>query len=158
MLYVTADLHLGHKNIIEYENRPFASTDEMDKTIIGNFNNIIKPDDVIYHIGDYCIGKPDRYLEKFTGNWFFLWGNHDKAFSYIPYSISLKYAGRLIVMCHFPEFFRENPPPADLYLTAHSHSRFKSAIINNLQKPTPLINVGIDNYGYKPVDVNSLLI
>ena len=37
-LYLTADMHFGHANIIKYENRPFANEDDMDGMIIKNWN------------------------------------------------------------------------------------------------------------------------
>lgn len=29
MIYVTSDLHLGHRNVIDYNNRPFESLEKM---------------------------------------------------------------------------------------------------------------------------------
>ena len=34
MVYYTADLHLGHANVIRFDKRPFASVEEMDQTLI----------------------------------------------------------------------------------------------------------------------------
>ncbi|MEE0538157.1 MAG: hypothetical protein UC749_06875 [Ruminococcus sp.] len=34
----TSDLHIGHKNIIGFDHRPFSSLDEMTEKIIANWN------------------------------------------------------------------------------------------------------------------------
>jgi len=39
--WFTADLHLGHRNIIEYCNRPFADVDEMNRALIANWNQVV---------------------------------------------------------------------------------------------------------------------
>ena len=52
-IYVTSDLHFGHKNIIKYENRPFNNIEEMDKAIIDLWNETINDEDLIYILGDF---------------------------------------------------------------------------------------------------------
>jgi len=53
MLYFTSDTHFGSERTLELSKRPFDSVEQMDKTILENFNKILKPDDVLYHLGDF---------------------------------------------------------------------------------------------------------
>ena len=58
--WFTADFHLGHQNIIRYCNRPFHSTGEMDEAILANLNSLVRQDDVLYFLGDFCMGGPEQ--------------------------------------------------------------------------------------------------
>jgi calcineurin-like phosphoesterase family protein len=65
--WFTADFHLGHQNIIRYCNRPFHSTGEMDEAILANLNSLVRQDDVLYFLGDFCMGGPEqarRYRDR----------------------------------------------------------------------------------------------
>ena len=42
MIYYTADLHLGHANVIRHCDRPFKSIDEMNEALIQNWNSRVK--------------------------------------------------------------------------------------------------------------------
>ena len=50
--YFTADVHFGHKNIITYSARPFGSVEEMDETIIANWNYRVRDNDDVWIVGD----------------------------------------------------------------------------------------------------------
>lgn len=90
--WFTSDYHLGHANIIKYCNRPFKDLEQMNKMIIHNHNARVKPEDIVFFLGDFCfhnseggkdgegVGeKADSYLEKLNGKFVFISGNHDKS-------------------------------------------------------------------------------
>jgi calcineurin-like phosphoesterase family protein len=51
MIYFTADLHLGHANIIRHCDRPFANAAEMDDALIANWNRRVRSSDSVYILG-----------------------------------------------------------------------------------------------------------
>ena len=63
-VWLTSDTHLGHKNIVSgisgWEanrgQRKFNTLEEMDDTIINNINKYVKPDDILFHAGDWSFG------------------------------------------------------------------------------------------------------
>jgi calcineurin-like phosphoesterase family protein len=80
-IWFTADLHLGHKNILQLSNRPFDTIEEHDKFIIDNYNKLVQENDVVYILGDisWCQSY-DFYKDLFTklkGNKYVVIGNHD---------------------------------------------------------------------------------
>lgn len=55
-IWFTSDFHLGHFNIIRYCNRPFVDTQEMNAAILERMNASVKAGDVLYFLGDFCMG------------------------------------------------------------------------------------------------------
>ena len=51
MIYFIADTHFNHRNIIEYCNRPFKDTNEMNEYIIQKWNSVVKEEGKIYVFG-----------------------------------------------------------------------------------------------------------
>ena len=51
MNYYIADTHFGHDNIRRLSNRPFKTIEEMDKTIIDNWNSRVTDNDDVYILG-----------------------------------------------------------------------------------------------------------
>ena len=73
-VWLTSDFHLGHFNIIRYCNRPFADTKEMNAAILERVNASVKPDDVLYFLGGFCMGGPKAvafYRDLFAFELFF---------------------------------------------------------------------------------------
>jgi calcineurin-like phosphoesterase family protein len=51
-IFVISDTHFGQAKAIEYFGRPFASREEMDETMIERWNAVVRPQDIVYHLGD----------------------------------------------------------------------------------------------------------
>lgn len=58
MIYFTSDLHLGHENAIRFMDRPFQNTEEMNHTLISNYNALVRETDTVYILGDLAYRIP----------------------------------------------------------------------------------------------------
>lgn len=79
--FVTSDTHFGHERIIPLCARPFVDVDEMNETMISNFNEQASADDTIYHFGDACMGKIAETLpliSRINAKVILIPGNHDR--------------------------------------------------------------------------------
>lgn len=59
--WLTSDTHYGHENIIAYCNRPYGSAAEMSYDFARRWNDIVAPEDLVYHLGDFAMGDPDGW-------------------------------------------------------------------------------------------------
>lgn len=76
--FVTSDLHLFHKNIIAYCQRPFADVEEMNEVIIKNWNEVVKKDDMVYVLGDFSFCSREmvkEFVSKLNGRKILVAGN-----------------------------------------------------------------------------------
>lgn len=81
MIYFISDTHFNHKNIIKYCNRPFDNVEQMNETLVKNWNDIISEEDIVYHLGDFALGSKEfiqKILNKLKGKKYLIRGNHDK--------------------------------------------------------------------------------
>lgn len=81
-VWITSDWHLGHRNILDLgPGRPFASIDEHDESLIERHNNLVKPNDVVWVLGDVAMGDITQSLAKcarMNGRKILVCGNHDR--------------------------------------------------------------------------------
>lgn len=79
--FIIADTHFSHKNIISYCGRPFSSVEEMNDTLISNWNNVVSEDDLVYHLGDFSMSLPQEKVKELVsslhGRIILIQGNHD---------------------------------------------------------------------------------
>lgn len=81
-IFFTADHHFGHENIIKFCNRPFENAKEMDEILIQKWNEKIKPNDTVYHLGDVALTYKENLatiLDKLNGKIHLIVGNHEGA-------------------------------------------------------------------------------
>ena len=82
MIYFISDTHFWHRNIIKYTKRPFETVEQMNEHIIKCWNEVVSPDDVVYHLGDFSFGSSEQVaniIERLNGKIILIMGNHDKS-------------------------------------------------------------------------------
>jgi calcineurin-like phosphoesterase family protein len=78
--FFTADTHFGHKNVIPYCKRPYENVEEMNEDLIKRWNEVVKPHDVVWHLGDFAFQNKEKTQEtiaRLNGHKVLLKGNHD---------------------------------------------------------------------------------
>lgn len=169
--FFTSDTHFGHVNILTYCNRPFSSVEEMNETMIENWNAIVAPGDVVYHLGDFSMGKKENiYIRKrLNGKIILIKGNHDRkdsllreaGFDEIHRKLEIELDGYKLFLAHipmhldagdryYPEDLKIKPPENyDFFLCGHVHSSWK--------RQDKTINVGVDVSNFVPLTLTQLL-
>ena len=79
-IYFTSDWHIGHQNVLKFDERPFASLDEMHEALIRNFNKIVPKHGITYFLGDSGLcshGLLKGVITRLNGIKVKVRGNHD---------------------------------------------------------------------------------
>ena len=79
-IWITSDSHFGHSKPFLYEPRGFKNIEEHDEAIIQNWNSLVKPDDIVYHLGDVMLNDDEhglKCLQRLNGHIYLIRGNHD---------------------------------------------------------------------------------
>lgn len=89
-LFFTSDHHFGHTNIIKFEalNRVdewgqiFRNVEQMDEFLIARWNEVVGPDDLVYHLGDasFKLEALRAVMRRLNGRKILVCGNHDPFF------------------------------------------------------------------------------
>lgn len=133
--FYISDLHFGHKNIIRYDNRPFKSVEEMDNTLINNWNRTVSSEDIVYILGDiswYDDDKTVKIFKQLNGIKVLIKGNHDNIKS--TSSLSKCFTGvqdyaelylnkkDKVIMSHYPIPFWNGQFRDTVHLYGHVHN------------------------------------
>lgn len=79
-IYVIADTHFYHNNIIKYCDRPFEDVEKMNEFIINKWNSVVSNEDIVLHLGDFGFGSKEQLTnicQQLNGYKILLKGNHD---------------------------------------------------------------------------------
>lgn len=158
MIWITADYHFNHTNIIKYCHRPFSSVTEMNETIIENHNRIVENNDMVFFLGDFSLDDSvDQFLPQMNGNWIFIRGNHDAGCKYFTTrSLAILYRNYSILLLHDPDYVKKEQfknKKYDVYLCGHVHDNWKSRIIHNKL----FYNIGVDTYNFYPTKIDRII-
>lgn len=175
----TADLHLGHKLVSNI--RGFASTAEHDFYIIKRLRAAVRPDDILWILGDYSVSK-HRYARELLswvpGRKVLIAGNHDPEHpmhrdawkkqresmetfdAVLPYQ-RIKLSGAHFMMSHLPYGFGGDHTEGERYSEYRLTDWGLPLLCGHVHEAWKLngnqFNVGLDVNDFKPVTANELV-
>ena len=84
-VWLVSDTHFGHEKTCTVFRRadgsplrPFASAEEMDEEMVRRWNERVRPQDKVYHLGDVVINRKClQTLSRLNGDKVLIKGNHD---------------------------------------------------------------------------------
>lgn len=162
-LFFTSDTHFDHFNILSYCARNFNNIHDMNENFIHEWNEIVTPEDTIFHIGDVALGmgseRFDALMSRLNGTKHLIVGNHDGGWvkrsihwESVSKNMVLTISGFDIQLNHRPDFdkFRD----WDIFLYGHTHSR--------LEHTHNTLDVGVDSafkyFGkYRPMSIDDVV-
>jgi calcineurin-like phosphoesterase family protein len=147
-----SDTHFSHENIIAYTGRPFQSVNEMNEKLIKNWNALVKPEDMIFFLGDFGLGSTDFLTDLcagLNGNKICIRGNHDGTpskmhtigFSLVLESAFIKIGRHQVELIHIPS----QPAPSHFQLHGHVHEKRPNKLVDRQ------LNLSVEVWDYKPV-------
>ncbi len=179
MRWFTSDLHLGHRNIIEYCRRPFGGVDHMNEALIDRWNECVAPDDEVWVLGDVAMGTILEMLPLvglLDGRKILVAGNHDRCWAgrarrrdpeaawtaaYLEAgfaevhqgAVTLELGGEHVLACHFP--YEGDSQDADRHVEHRPADDglwlLHGHVHDAWQVRGRQINVGVDVWHYRPV-------
>ena len=162
-IFFTSDTHFNQQRTLDLSKRPFKDLDEMNNTIITNWNNIIGTNDIVIHCGDF--GEYD-FIKQLNGKVILIYGNYemkdsDKEGVNEFYNrlkslgfYSLKPSGSVVLpineelsfnFCHKPT--DANPNYFNVFGHVHGLSKVKKFGLN----------VGVDTNFFRPYSLEDIL-
>ncbi len=169
MIYFTSDLHLGHHNIIRLCDRPFSTVEEMDETLIRNWNSKVTNGDTVYILGDLFFRNErpaEEYLKLLKGKKHLIIGNHDKDwikkcaledhFESVNNLHFLNDGKRQMTLCHYP--MMSWPHMVRTYMVfGHIHGNTDADYWPLICKNELMLNAGVDINGFMPVTFEEMV-
>lgn len=178
--FFVSDTHFGHAKICQFLSedgsklRPWDDIEQMNEDMVRIWNEVVRPQDKVYHLGDVVINR--KYLpilERLNGDKVLVKGNHDifPLKDYVKYfrDIRAYHVVDNLICSHIPVHpdskgrFRGN-------VHGHLHSRrvmadVKMVKFNNcaveLIPPKPVIDswyfcVSVENLEYRPISLDEI--
>ena len=168
MIYFTADTHFDHGNIIRFCNRPFATVEEMNETLISNWNRKVHANDTVFVMGDmfFRTTDPEPILQRLKGKKHLIVGNHDSQwmkkvdmgrwFESVQSYLETNDGQHTITMCHFP-MVTWNHQSRSYMIHGHIHENTDMDYWPLLVARDRVLNAGCDINNFEPVTFQELV-
>ena len=162
--FVCGDHHFCHTNILKYDKRPFSSVEEMNEMMIERHNEVVKKNDTVYTVGDFCFGGTRDWLntrKRLNGQWHLVKGNHDRQsfkilkdlFVTIHEIKQIKVGRQPIILSHYPMYAWEKSHYGSFHCHGHEHGSLK----DGYDQTGKILDVGVMNNNYYPFHVEEVM-
>lgn len=157
-LWFVSDTHFGHANILNFVNydgdrvRPeFDSVEDMDETMIERWNERVKPEDKVYHLGDVSFTQQHyrRCMPRLNGKKRLILGNHDKLemkdyLAHFEKVMESWQPVRNLLFTHRPVFMEGLEGSGKINVHGHVHRTRKEMSPQHL-------NISVEQTNYAPI-------
>ena len=171
-IWVISDTHFQHNNILNFKGndglpfRMFNDVQEMNEIMIQRWNEVVKPGDKVYHLGDVVMGvDSEGWMKKnwprLMGQKRLIVGNHDniKMLSsggfFAKVELWRVFSEFGIILSHIPlheSGLYRGAGEGYTMLNVHGH-------INEKDSPKgPYRNVCVEKINYRPINIEELRI
>jgi calcineurin-like phosphoesterase family protein len=180
-VYITSDLHFGHKNIVRGttnwrtqdgevpvdSTRDFQTIEQMNERLIDGINHFVGQDDTLIMLGDVSFGGFDNigiFLERLVcHNIHLILGNHDhhidrnydfvqKRFLSVQHYLETNINGQDFVLCHYPLQSWHGLNKGVIHLHGHVHLPEDKKFGKGKK-----MDVGVDGNGMDPYSINDII-
>ena len=140
--------------------------------MVDNWNSLVGPEDLVYHLGDFCFGSQNYAFEAFfrqlNGNICFIKGNHDKLawankhrfFAYADSYKEVVVNGQPIVLSHYPILSwnkkRNKKHRNAIMLHGHCHYNIEATRKEGTSLGK-ILDVGVDGNDFKPYHFDEIM-
>ena len=134
MDFFTSDHHFGHYKIIDFmeTRKHFKDAAEMNQYLIDTWNSQVKPQDTVYHLGDFSFmpkKEGQAVLSKLNGHKNLIAGNHDtpsrvhnlEGWEHVSDFRSVRTAIGLVYLFHCPIELWPKMKKGAIHLHGHTH-------------------------------------
>lgn len=174
--YFTSDWHFNHNREFIYKPRGFDCIDDMNEAIIERYNKIVTDEDIVYVLGDLCLGggseeilyENKKLIESLNGSLKVILGNHDtsnriqmyqecKNVEVLGYADLIKFGKYHFYLSHYPTLttnLDDNKSLKHRILNLYGHTHQGSNFYND--NPT-MYHVGVDSHRCKPINIELII-
>lgn len=168
--WLVSDTHFGHEGVCKFlradgvtKLRPWDNAKDMDEEMIQLWNDVVKPEDRVWHLGDVVINrKALPTLARLNGRKKLIMGNHDifDAEDYLAYFDDVKAFHKLdtFALTHIPL----HPASVGRWASGniHGHLHSNNVMMTNEYNQEVLdpryICVCVEQTGFKPIDFEEI--
>lgn len=172
-----SDLHFYHKNVINFDKRPYQDIDTMNNSLIENWNNKVSKNDIVFCLGDFSFAKPNKtkdILHSLNGNIIAVVGNHDRyselvkmdRFTEIHDYIDLHYHDESaidsniniqhICLSHYPILIWNRKHHKSFHLHGHCHGALQTNPMYDWYYKGLVMDVGVNCIDYTPISYSEV--